>query len=68
MPGFRYTAIARGGETITGVMEAEGEARWWPASSARAAFPAHRARCGGASGEGLLTLELGAARHCPSRT
>jgi general secretion pathway protein F len=26
MPGFRYTAIARGGETITGVMEAEGEA------------------------------------------
>ena len=26
MAAFRYTAIARGGETITGVMEAEGEA------------------------------------------
>jgi general secretion pathway protein F len=60
MAGFRYTAIARGGETTSGVMEADSEAEVIARLQREGSIPLKaEPDGGGGSWRRLLTLEIG---------
>lgn len=59
MPAFRYTAIARGGETIRGTLEAADEAAVIAQLQRDGSIPLHAEPDTGSFWYGLLHLELG---------
>lgn len=59
MPAFRYTAIARGGETIRGTVEAADEAAVIARLQREGSIPLHAEPDAGGFWHGLLHLELG---------